>query len=54
MIIDEVLILYSVTKFLMQVAQTLSEQRAFKSTSPHCVDNIQNYHVPYIMCKKRM
>ena len=19
----------------------------------HCVDNIQNYHVPYIMCKKK-
>ena len=27
--------------------------RAFKFTSLHSVDNIQNYHVPYIMCKKK-
>ena len=35
-----------------KVAQTLSEQGAFKFTSLHCVHNIQNYHVPCIMCKQ--
>ena len=45
MIIDELLILYSVSKLL-------SEQGMFNFTSLHCVHNIQNYHVPCIMCKR--
>ena len=30
----------------------LNEQGTFKFTSVHCVHNIQNYHVPCIMCKR--